>query len=298
MTVEPVREVVARLGPPAEALAALGAVLRLRMSGAEASPEVEACLDEVMRELGVAGAVAGASPEELNAALSPIRALFLQAIDLLDDPARAPGWGYTDPGLLESLGQTSAGFAALVRDIVAPSLEGLEERLAAGGAAFLDVGVGVAGLAIAMCRLWPDLRAVGIDPWDPALALARRNVAVAGLADRIELRHQVVEELSDVDSFDLAFLPGPFLQRRVLAPAAERVLAALRPGGWVLIGLWGGGEDLVSAVARLRTVRAGGALLGAPEGEELLRGAGFDGVRTLDAAIGLPSLIVAGRRPE
>jgi hypothetical protein len=38
--------------------------------------------------------------------------------------------------------------------------------------AFLDVGTGVGGLAIEAARVWPALRVVGIDQWEPALALA------------------------------------------------------------------------------------------------------------------------------
>jgi precorrin-6B methylase 2 len=294
---EELREVAGRLGSAAEALAALGAVLRLRMSGTQASPEVEACLAEVVDELELTKAIEGASPAELGEALSPIRALFLQAIDLLNDPGRQPGWSYTDAELLESQGQTSAAFADLFRRTVVPALEGLEGRLAQAGASFLDVGVGVAGLTIAMCRVWPELRAVGIDPWNPALVLARRNVSAAGLADRIELRHQLVEELADSEAYDLVFLPGPFLPPRVLDPALERGRAALRPGGWLVLALYRGAEDLASALARLRTVRSGGSLLSSEQGEERLRAQGFADVKALAADIGIPAVLVAGRRP-
>ena len=205
-----IQQVGMRLSAQAEALAALAAALRLRQSKSEAAPEVQAALDEVVAALGLTDALESASPAELAAALAPIRALFLQANDLLTDPARAPGWSYTDADVLESLGRTSAGFAGVLRDTVAPQLDGLEERLAAEGASFLDVGVGVAGLAIAMAGQWPNLRVVGIDPWEPSLALARANVSAAGLDDRIELRGARAEELDDRHAFDLAFLPAPF----------------------------------------------------------------------------------------
>lgn len=59
--------------------------------------------------------------------------------------------------------------------------------LNAEGASFLEVGVGVAAIAIEMARLWPSLRVVGIDGWAPALAVARENVRATDLASRIEL---------------------------------------------------------------------------------------------------------------
>jgi precorrin-6B methylase 2 len=266
------------------------------MSGTKASAEVEACLAEVIGALGVEEALAEATPAQLGEVLSPIRALFLQALDLLNDPAREPGWSYTDVELLESQGQTSAAFAVLFRDAVVPALPGLGERLERPDAMFLDVGVGVAGLTVAMCRVWPALRAVGIDSWDPALVLARRNVSQAGLANRIQLRHQLVEDLDEADTYDLAFLPGPFLPPRVLEAALGRVRLALRPGGWVVLALYRGAEDLASALARLRTVRSGGSLLSSEEGEALLRAAGLESVSTLAADIGIPAALVAGRR--
>ncbi len=249
MSADPLRDLVTKLGSSAEALAALGAVLRLRMSGTEASSEVEACLAEVVHALGLEETLAAATPAELGTALSPVRALFLQALDLLNDPAREPGWSYTDAELLESQGQTSAAFAGVFGETVVPALDGLGGRLEGPDATFLDVGVGVAGLTVAMCRVWPTLKAVGIDSWDPALVLARRNVAAAGLTDRIELRHQLVEDLADLNAYDLVFLPGPFLPPRVLESAVGRVREALRPGGWAVLALYRGAEDLASALA-------------------------------------------------
>ena len=279
MPEESLRDVAARLTTSTEALAALGAALRLKASGQEAPAEVQTCLDEVAEALGVGGALTSASPDELGRALAPIRALFLQSVDLLTDPTRAPGWTYTNVELLESLGQNSAVFAEIVRDVLAPQLEGLADALARPDAAFLDVGVGVAALSIAMCRVIPGLRAVGIDPWEVALELARRNVAAAGLDDRIELRRQAVEELPDESAFELAFLAGPFLGSAVIDVACQRVHAALRPGGWVLFGMYRGAEPLETALAHLRTARSGGAVLDAPEAERRLAKAGFVDVR-------------------
>jgi precorrin-6B methylase 2 len=294
---EEIRGQTARLAASTEALAALGAALRLRASGLEAPPEVQAGLDEVLAALGLDDAIRSATPDELSVALGPIRALLLQSVDLLTDPSRAPGWTYTDAELLEGFGQSSAAFARVVGELLAPQLPGLGDALARPDAAFLDVGVGVAALSIAMCRLYPQLRAVGIDPWEVALERARRNVVAAGLGERIELRRQRVEELDDEAAFDLVFLAGPFLGPQAIDRACERSLAALRPGGWVLFAMFGGSDSLEVALARLRTARAGGAVLDAPAVESRLSAAGFAGVRTLAAELGIPSQLVVGRRP-
>jgi precorrin-6B methylase 2 len=287
---------VAPLATSTEALAALGAVLRLRASGQSAPAAVQACLNEVVDALGLGEALASASPDELTRALAPIRALFLQSVDLLSDPTRAPGWAYTDVELLESQGQNSAHFAEVISGVLAPRLEGLDEALARPGAVFLDVGVGVAALSIAMCRLYPGVRAVGIDPWEYALEIARRHVAEASLDDRIELRREAVEELDDEAAFDLAFLAGPFLGSGVVEAACRRVHAALRPGGWVLFAMYRGAGPLETALARLRTARSGGAVLDAAEAERHLEAAGLAGVTTFAAELGIPSQLVAGRR--
>jgi precorrin-6B methylase 2 len=284
-----------RLAVSAEALAALGAAMRLRVSGEPAAPEIQACLDEVVDALGMRRALEAASREQLAEALAPIRALFLESVDLLTDPGRAPGWTVTDADLLESQGRSSAAVATELRALAA-SLPGLADALAAPGARFLDVGVGVAAISIAMCEIWPELHVVGIDPHDTALALARRNVEGVGLGRRIELRRQAVQQLEDVDAFDLAWLAGPFLSRQVLDAGLAAVLRSLRPGGWIVLGLYEGGSDLDGALARLRTARSGGALLSSAEGEGLLTAAGFTDVRAVRPGAGVPAVDVVGRR--
>jgi SAM-dependent methyltransferase len=297
VTATPLEDTIRELAGSAEALAAVGAALRLRLGHERADPAVMGALDDVIDALGLREAVESKPAAELEAALAPIRALAVQATDLLNDPWRAPGWSYTDIDLLESQGRTSATFAAIFESAVAPGLAGLSERLAAPGAVFLDVGVGVAGLAVAMCRTWPELRVIGIDPWEPALELARRNAASAGLSDRIELRHQRLEDLADSDSVDLCWLAAPFLPRSALAAGLQRVAEALRPGGWAVIGTYRGGDDLASALAKLRTARSGGATLSAAQAEALLGAAGLADVATFAVDPGIKTLLIAARRP-
>ena len=199
--------------------------------------------------------------------------------------------------VLQAAGDISAGFAQGLTHNVAPALEGLSERLTRPGAAFLDVGVGVAGLAIAMARLCPVLRIVGVDPWQPSLRLARENVERAGLGGRIELREQGGETLEDEGAFDLAWVASAFMPERVLPQVCARAHRALRPGGWMLLGMLNQGPDpQTAALVRLRATLWGGPLWASVEGEAVLRDSGLVEVRTLPGPPGALTTLVAGRR--
>src|SRR5262249_30850438 len=159
--------------------------------------------------------------------------------------------------------------AGAVTNMIVPALEGLAPRFA-NGATFLDIGVGVAGTAIAMAQQTPNLRVVGIDVWQPSLALARANVERAKLKDRIELREQPAESLSDEAAFDLAWMPVPFMPERIIPQAIERVLRALRPGGWLIIP-FPAVDDLPPAIAamfKIRFTQFGGPPLGQADYEQ------------------------------
>jgi methylase of polypeptide subunit release factors len=67
----------------------------------------------------------------------------------------------------------------------------LSEALRRPGA-FLDIGTGGGWLAVEATRSWPAQRVVGLDPWEPALVLARRNLAQSGVADRVELHRSAL----------------------------------------------------------------------------------------------------------
>ena len=282
----------------AEALAALGASLRLRRDGSTAEPELAACLDAVLDALGVGDAVHALDEHETVALLGIVEGFLAQAADFVVEPARA-GWNYEEPSILVAQGHSSALIAGILTRFVVPALgDDLSGRLERGEGSFLDVGVGVAALSIALCRSWPSLRVVGIDPWEPALALAREYVAAAGLQKRIELRRLTAETLEDADAYDLAWVPTFFIPGAVLERVVERVHVALRPGGWALLGLYARpGDPFRDALANLRTVRQGGSLLTPAQAAARLERAGLLDVDVhFDAAWELPVVYVAGRR--
>ena len=138
---------------------------------------------------------------------------------------------------------------------------------------------------------------VGIDPWEPALRIARRNVAESDAKERIDLRPQGVEQLQDTAEFALAWLPAPFIPAEVVKASLEHISRALMPGGWLIAGLYSSDSTpLGAALAQLRTVRSGGYPWTASEIEERLCATGFEAVE----AVSPPPFIlfVLGRRPD
>jgi SAM-dependent methyltransferase len=293
MSFESLMRVTQRLTASMEALAALGAELRLRRDGASAHPQTRQLLQEIVR---------GIDPDLLNditadqeaIALAVIRVAFHEAIDLLDDPARAPGWLHEDPAVLQTIGKRSRRVVHQINAFAAMR-PGLKKAIERNGA-FLDIGTGVGWLAIEAARTWPMMKVVGIDIWEPSLALAASNVAASDLQDRVALRRQSVADLEDREAFTVVFCPVPFLPREVAEVAMANAFRALVPGGWVVFGLFPPPPDpLGEALTALKIVRCGGHPWTQSEAEERLRGCGFEEVETFAPAS--LSRLSFGRKP-
>lgn len=71
-----------------------------------------------------------------------------------------------------------------------------------GSGMVLDVGTGTAQIPIALCRRHPSIFVVAVDLADEMLAMAAKNVAAAGFADRIRLEK--------IDAKWLPYHPGAF----------------------------------------------------------------------------------------
>ena len=104
--------------------------------------------------------------------------------------------------------------------------------LAARPSLVLDVASGTAGVAIAEATADPGLRVVGVDLSEAMLGRGRRNLAAAGVADRVVVALARGEQLPFADaSFDavgftdlLRYVPDP-------AAAIGELARVLRPGG-------------------------------------------------------------------
>jgi precorrin-6B methylase 2 len=297
MSIQALRDFMTRHAASAAGLAALGAALDAKASGTPLDASLDARVRAFLATFGVADALADVDADQARPLLAEIRMLSAVDSKLLRHRTRTTAWSYMDEGILEGAGAMSAGFVGPLANVLLPGLEGAMDRLSTPGATFLDVGVGVAGLAIAFAKRWPAARVVGIDCWQPSLKLARENVAQAGLVDRIDLREQRAEDLTDDRTFDLAWIPALFMPRRAVKPACERILHALRPGSWILFNAVQPGVDpQTDAMWWLRMTMFGDSAMVAADAEALLREVGFEGVQTLASPAGSFMRIVAGRR--
>ena len=235
--------------------------------------------------------------------LADLRTTYLQSRQLIDaakNHTPAAGWHHIDPDLLAAQGQGSTGAPAVRQwvNMLFPRLDGLLERLQGPAADFLDVGTGVAAIALEMCRLFPTLRVVGLEPLAAPLAEARRAVARAGLENRIELRQQRIEDLADRGAFDLVWLPQMFLPRQALQHGVRASWAALRSGGWILLlAVSVPGMTLDAALWRLRNVLWGGDPTTPEQVAGLLTAADFTQVQILPTAPGSIPRLIVGQRP-
>jgi SAM-dependent methyltransferase len=259
----------------AETMGALGAELRLRQMGQDGDPRVRGALQAVLRNLEP-GLLDGLDSGQIAAIIGQVTYALQEALDLIREPERAPGWGYKDPTILQERGRGSRAAARYFANLAKqrPALAGL-----LGNCRFLDIGTGVGWLAIEAAKTWPGMRVVGLDIWEPSLQLAATNIAAEDLQERITLRRQSVTEIDDEAAFDLVWLPSPFLSREVVDSALPRVVRALAPGGFLLFGMFGSRADpLNQTLTDLLTIRSGGHPWRSHEVEECLRGLGLRNV--------------------
>ena len=248
---------------------------------------------EVLRALGLD---IETDPGQLDrpGATAQASAPILQTAALLSRDARV--WaGQSDEALLAQ-GHASAQGAAAFAKLGLPMLPGLAEALASPGALMLDVGTGVAALAIAYAELFPALTVVGLDVLPRVLALAAETIAASGVADRVILREQDVSTLDEDATYALAWLPAPFLPETALREGIHRVARALQVGGWVMIGHGKFATDPIdNALSRFKTIAYGGTALSDAQTQTLLRNARLIDIATIPTPPGAPAITV-GRK--
>ncbi|KAB2340125.1 SAM-dependent methyltransferase [Actinomadura rudentiformis] len=144
-------------------------------------------------------------------------------------------------------------------DLVAARVPEVGKVLHRPGLRFLDIGTGIGAIAATVISRAPAARAVGIDIAPRALRLAEDHLIRRGVRDRVDLRLQDVAELADTAAYDLAWLPLGVLAPHATAQALPRILAALRPGGWLISATVLAGTDqpgsVREAVLRWRMAR-------------------------------------------
>jgi SAM-dependent methyltransferase len=294
MSFDSLMDVIQRLSASSEALAALGAELRLRRDGATAHPETRRLLQRIVGGID-ATLLDGVTPQQEATALAVITSGFHHATDLLNNPARAPGWLHQDPEVLQTIGRMSGRIIHQI-NAFAGERSDLRATLTSPGV-FLDIGTGAGWLAIEAARVWPALNVVGIDIWEPSLRLARANIAETGLQERVAVRTQNIVDLNDREAFTVVWYPAPFLPLEIAPAAMENAFRALVPGGWLVFGTFASQPDpFGEALTALRIVRCGGYPWKTDEVEDRFRSLGFVQVESFEPRS--VSILVFGRKPN
>ena len=268
------------------------AAVVLAIRGA-ATEEQRAAARAVLNASGV-DEVASLGAEDHGGLAAQAAAPIHQVAALLRDEGQT--WAAQSDDALLAQGRASAQGAAGFAQFGLPMLAGLQEAFT-GGARMLDVGTGVAAMAVAYAELFPQLTVVGIDVMPRVLALAEQTVAASSVGDRIILRQQDVASLREPETYALAWLPAPFIPEPALGAGVLRVTESLLPGGWLMLGHGKyGGSAVNDAVSRFKTIVYGGTALDDGQAEEMLRSAGMVAVMTVPTPEGAPAITV-GRKP-
>ncbi len=284
-----------RLGIEVQRFAVTGAALQLRANGEPFARGVEASFRDAITAV-LPGALDGLKPDDVRVAVNYVIFQMEEARELLRDPARPPTWRINDPDVLQSMGDLSRmlprrmlAFAAN-RPALAKAMTGR----------FLDVGTGVGAIALEAAARCPTLTVVGLDIWDPALELARANVAASPDAARIEIRKQSITDLNEAAAYTVAFLAAPFMDQRVVEAALDRLAAAIAPDGYLVVSIYIPTADkVVGALTELRRVRSGGHSWSTDDMSAAISARGFVDIELQPGppALSISPTLIFARRP-
>ena len=274
------------------------AALALTAQG-DGPPELTAAARELLAAAGLIAAPGTPLPGHGTATPGQIASQAAAALHQASALAGGRGyeWGTQSDEALVAQGRVSAQRAVTVARFMLPMMGDLAGRLAAPGARLLDVGTGTGALAVAFARVFPQVHVLGIDVLDRVLGLARQAIAVSEVGGRVTVRKQDVANFADDAGFDLAWLPAPFFAEPALHVGLPRIVAALRPGGWLIVGHGKfGGTPAEDALTRLKTLAYGGTPIDDAAACELLRRTGLTSVRTVPTPAGAPAITI-GQNP-
>jgi SAM-dependent methyltransferase len=283
------RGVLARLQQDAATIEELAHAARLQPSSVSAICGVlialglarqdgeRVAIDEGLRAVIGEGAL-GPFADDVFATFAAARAPVHRAAAELD---QVVGWDGDDAVLVRAQGRNSVT-ATKRMNMMVDMVPGLRERLTRPGATMLDVGSGAAGLCLAYAQMFPALRIVGLEPSATAIAEGRAAVAASGLGERIELRQQYGEQLSDDSAFTMAWVAQMFVPDDAIMPLLRSCHRALEPGGvLVTAAVASDGDDLGAAISRWRNAAWGGSVRTAAVVKSHLEASGFVGVAAL-----------------
>ncbi|MFP5076232.1 SAM-dependent methyltransferase [Rhizobium sp. YIM 134829] len=236
-------------------LALIGASIKLRSHPA-VDPAIRQTIDHGAL-LALGQVLLPDDDEEISQVLTMVEMALGEASELFRNPDRGANWEIFDPAALQAIGRASRSVFTRICQI-AEAHPRLQDALEG---CFLDVGTGVAEIALEAARTCPRLRVEGIDIWEPALKIARKNVGESGFADRVTIRKLDVAALDERDRYTLAWLPTMYLKRASVEIALDRIARASRSDAYLVAALYSRAEDpFLALMADLRTLRSGGEI--------------------------------------
>lgn len=243
------------LAKSARMLALVGASIKLR-SDTSVAPAIREQIDAGARM--ALGEVADVTNEEqVSLALVMVEMALSEAAELSRNPDRGSNWEISDVAAMQAMGRASKSVFTRIQSIA----ETHSEIRTTFQGTFLDVGTGVAGIALEAARVCPDITVDGIDIWEPALELARQNIAESPYADRVSVRNLDVSMLDEDKRYSLAWLPTMFLKRPIVEAALERIARASVKDAYLVAGVYTRPEDpFLALMGNLRTLRSGGEI--------------------------------------
>ena len=134
----------------------------------------------------------------------------------------------------QAIAESTQGLQVVTAKKILPGLTGLAERLSAGGA-ILEIGCGTGNFLLQAAKAFPGARLAGVDIDDDSLAKARDKVQQAGLAGRISVHKEKVDDAAvafdAVVMIEVLHEIAPEMRPAVVAAAAR----TLKVGGWMVI---------------------------------------------------------------
>ncbi|MDQ3963887.1 MAG: class I SAM-dependent methyltransferase [Actinomycetota bacterium] len=110
---------------------------------------------------------------------------------------------YGEEGVQVQGALTRPMFASLLTTEWVPALPGLEARLNTKGARVADIACGIGLAAIEIAKQYPNVTVDGFDNDETSIALARKNAAEAGVADRVSFEVRDGADLSSSVGYNL-----------------------------------------------------------------------------------------------
>ena len=170
----------------------------------------------------------------------------------------------------------------------------------------IEFGCGAGGVLLGFVAAHPRLIAVGVEIHGAILAETRRRAEVAGVADRVELRHADALDGAEANTYDSAFWAQQFFATSDRPAMLAALLRTLKPGGLLILPSYVSGEPPASdealhspagqayALSRVRFGRWGIPGLTIDELRAEAEAAGFSYVRRAPFS---PSYLLLFQRP-